>query len=295
MEDLEALRGRIDSARGLLSVVKNMKAFSALNLRRYEQAMEALAEYYRTVTLGLGVVLKHHWRELAESGRETGSGQVLVVFGSDQGFAGQFNEAISSHALETSDLPGSPSARRELWAVGAKVGGRLSEVATGVGKVFPTPSNIDGITDRVGEMLLAIEERRAKGEIDAVALFYNRPHGGASFRPHADTLLPLNQRWAKSLAEKPWPSRVLPTHTMDWAPLFASLVRGYLFVSLYRAYAASLASENASRLASMQKAEKNIEERLAELRTEFNRMRQDAITGELFDIIAGYEVLTKQV
>jgi len=80
---------------------------------------------------------------------------------------------------------------------------------------------------------------------------------------------------------------------MDWDRLFSSLIHEYLFVSLYRAFAESLESENASRLASMQGAEKNIEEMLSGLKTHFQQQRQMSITGELLDIVAGFEALNK--
>ena len=75
--------------------------------------------------------------------------------------------------------------------------------------------------------------------------------------------------------------------------LASALFRQYFFVSLYRACAESLASENASRLASMQIAEKNIAERLGELQAEFNHQRQSGITEELLDIVSGFEALTQ--
>jgi F-type H+-transporting ATPase subunit gamma len=80
---------------------------------------------------------------------------------------------------------------------------------------------------------------------------------------------------------------------MDWDRLFSALMRQYLFVSLSRACAESLASENASRLAAMQGAEKNIDERLTELQALFRQQRQMAITAELLDIVAGVEALTR--
>ena len=73
-----------------------------------------------------------------------------------------------------------------------------------------------------------------------------------------------------------------------------ALLREYLFVSLYRAFAESLASENASRLASMQAAEKNIEERLQELHGQFHRQRQMTITEEILDIVAGFEAMKEK-
>ena len=97
--------------------------------------------------------------------------------------------------------------------------------------------------------------------------------------------------WINSLRAKPWPSKVIPTFSMDQARLFRLLIREYLFVSLYRAFAESLASENASRLVSMQVAEKNIEERLNALTAESRQVRQSSIASELLDIIASFEAL----
>jgi F-type H+-transporting ATPase subunit gamma len=73
----------------------------------------------------------------------------------------------------------------------------------------------------------------------------------------------------------------------------AILVREYLFISLYHAFAESLASENASRLSSMQAAQKNIAERLSDLNAEYRRQRQSSITAELLDIVSGFEALTE--
>jgi F-type H+-transporting ATPase subunit gamma len=70
-----------------------------------------------------------------------------------------------------------------------------------------------------------------------------------------------------------------------------ALVREYLFVSLFRACAESLASENASRLAAMQRAEKNIDELQENLNRTFHRLRQSGIDEELFDVVSGFEAL----
>ena len=78
---------------------------------------------------------------------------------------------------------------------------------------------------------------------------------------------------------------------MDWDRLFSALIGHYLFVSLFRAFAESLASENASRLASMQAAEKSIRDQLSELTMKYHQQRQMSITEELLDIVSGFEAL----
>ena len=80
---------------------------------------------------------------------------------------------------------------------------------------------------------------------------------------------------------------------MEPERLFSALFQQHFFVGLYRACAESLASENASRLAAMQVAEKNIEERLFDLKATFQQQRQDTITAELLDIVSGFEALAQ--
>ena len=71
-----------------------------------------------------------------------------------------------------------------------------------------------------------------------------------------------------------------------------ALIREYLFISLFRACAESLTSENASRLAAMQRAEENIGDSLEHLNATFHRVRQSGIDEELFDVVSGFEALT---
>jgi F-type H+-transporting ATPase subunit gamma len=73
-----------------------------------------------------------------------------------------------------------------------------------------------------------------------------------------------------------------------------ALIHEYLFISLFRACAASLASENASRLAAMERADKNINEMLENLHGTFHRLRQSGIDEELFDVISGFEALKSE-
>ena len=57
------------------------------------------------------------------------------------------------------------------------------------------------------------------------------------------------------------------------------------------ACAESLASENASRLAAMERAKKNIDDMLEDLNCTFHRLRQETIYEELFDVVSGFEAL----
>ncbi|MGA9534819.1 MAG: F0F1 ATP synthase subunit gamma [Desulfobacterales bacterium] len=125
-------------------------------------------------------------------------------------------------------------------------------------------------------------------------LFYNRPTSGPVYAPVSQRLLPLDESWRRRLAELPWPTGNLCEVMGGGTAALRALIREYLFVSLFRACAESLASENASRLAAMQRADKNIDELLEELNRTFHRLRQSSIDEELFDVISGFEALTAE-
>ena len=108
-------------------------------------------------------------------------------------------------------------------------------------------------------------------------------------------MLPLDAAWQKGLAEVPWPTKVLPEVLCSAPVTLRALIREYLFISLFRACAESLASENASRLAAMERADKNIDELLETLHGTFHRIRQARIDEELFDVIAGFERFQKEI
>ena len=107
-------------------------------------------------------------------------------------------------------------------------------------------------------------------------------------------LSPIDTSWLQNLQKQERNFETLPMFTMDRKQLFSELICEYCFISLYRVYAVSFASENASRLSAMHSAETHIEECLLALKARYHCQRQDAITSELFDIVGGFEALTER-
>lgn len=294
MQTLESMRRQMESAEDLHAVVRVMKALAAVNIRQYEKAVESLAEYSHSVEMGLTIVLRQRPEEFARAESEFGERWGIIVFGSDQGMCGSFNEQVSSFALEHMNaLPGKPRAGTVL-AVGTRIVGRLEDAGFAIHERFPVPSSLAGITPVVHDLLLKVETLRFQGGIDRFLLIHQRPAAGSTSRPSKRHLLPVDPHWLRGLGRRRWPSRSLPTFTMDWRKMFSALIREHLFVALYRAIAESLACENASRLASMQAAEKNITDHLARLTARYHQVRQQSITEELLDIVAGFETLTSE-
>jgi F-type H+-transporting ATPase subunit gamma len=289
-----SLRRKIDGAGDLQSVVRTMKALAASNIGQYVNSVRALADYYRTVELGLRACFRVSEPAAPMLDREAPSASDAIgaiVFGSDQGLVGQFNEVVADYAIKTlTALPGKP----QVWAVGERVHARLADAGLPVLRLFAVPSSVKGITPLVGQIQLESEAHRAKGGYARVYVFHNRPRPDTPYEPVSQRLLPLDAQWQQGLARVPWPTVNLPEILCGRTETLRALIGEYLFISLFRACAESLASENASRLAAMERAEKNIDELLENLYGTFHRLRQRGIDEELFDVISGYEALPQE-
>jgi F-type H+-transporting ATPase subunit gamma len=292
MQTLDTLKRRINSAEDLQSIVRTMKALAAVNIRQYEKAVESLVEYNRTTELGLHVVLTERGQELLEEEIHPGGRVGAIIFGSDQGMCGQFNDVIADHALTRLGEMGDAIDRSLRLSIGIRVEPRLQDAGYPSDEHISLPGSVAGIAPMVQSVLLAIDGWRLDRNVNKVYLFYNQPTSGATYRPTTVRLLPIDVERLRSMETKTWPSRILPIFTMDRKTLLSALIRQHLFVLLFRAFAESLASENAARLAAMQSAESNIDDRLVELNQEYHGQRQNSITSELLDIVSGFEVLT---
>jgi F-type H+-transporting ATPase subunit gamma len=285
----ESLRRQIGSAEDLQAVVRTMKALAASSIGQYERAVRALANYHRTVELGLRACLRE---DIPAAGQQhlPGHTEILraIVFGSDQGLVGQFNDAVADYAINTL---AAPHAESRIWAVGERVHTRLAESGLPPVGLFAVPNAVQGITALVEQLQIQTEAHPTKDPQGPLWVFHNRPLSGALYEPVGQRLLPLDAHWWRPLAAIRWPTANLPEVIGNGFETLSALIREYLFISLFRACAESLASENASRLAAMERADKNINDLLEQLNGKFHQLRQSGIDEELFDVISGFEAL----
>jgi F-type H+-transporting ATPase subunit gamma len=287
-DTLASLRRKLTAAEQLGAVVRAMKAVAASSIGQYEKAVDALGQYQRSVELGLGLCLRGEQGVAAAPAPARDPSVGVLVFGSDQGLVGRFNEVVGSFALEAlRKVPGP----KTVWVVGERVCSCLEEAGLAITKRFAVPGSVTAITALVTEIQIEIERYTARERYSEVRVFHNSPQAAAHYGVASQRLLPLDAAWRRRLTKIPWPNAQLAEVLGGGAGSLTALVHEQLFISLYRACAESLASENASRLDAMQRAEKNIESVSDDLRRSLNRLRQSSIDEELFDVVAGFNAL----
>ena len=204
---LQSLNRKIAGAGDLQGVVRSMKALAASSIGQYEKAVASLEDYYLTVELGLAACLRQGEPILAETNRRHDLTIGVVVFGSDQGLVGRFNDVVAEFALaKLASLPG----KKKVWPVGDRVRELMTDTGLAEGEVISVPTSIDAITSFVGQLLITIETARERGDVEEIHLFYNHPKSGALYEPVAKRLLPLDQMWRRKMAGMPWPTKTLP-------------------------------------------------------------------------------------
>ena len=158
----ESLRRKISSAGDLQSVVRTMKALAASSIGQYEKSVRALADYYRTVELGLGACFRESAPATAtvDGQAPADAGAIgAIVFGSDQGLVGQFNDVVADYRdQDLAALPG----KAQVWAVGERVHARLADAGLPMVGLFAVPNSVQAITPLVGQIQIESEAHRAE-------------------------------------------------------------------------------------------------------------------------------------
>ncbi|MBF0498561.1 MAG: F0F1 ATP synthase subunit gamma [Candidatus Riflebacteria bacterium] len=293
IQTIDGIQRQIKSVNSLKSIVRTMKTLAAVSIGPYERAVQSLTDYFRSIEMGWIALLKNYDPGLLNLlSEETPGGTGVVVFGSDQGMVGAFNDNLVNYVVRhISEYP----EKRIIWPIGERVHLLLSDLGFPLEDAINTPDSVDAIPNLMSQLLCEIEEKRETGKISSVVLFYNRTDLKYGFESVREKLIPLEKKWIASLTNEAWPTKMIPQFIGGERPMISALIREYLFVEIFKACAKSAASEHATRLAAMQRAEKKIDDLSEELRAAFNQKRQSTIMEELFDLISGFEVLSGKV
>lgn len=292
MQTLESLNKQIIGAGKLKSIVRTMKAMAGSNIGEYQEAVASLENYYKMVGLGLSAYFNTAKKTSARKDeplqdiKETHV--CAIIFGSDQGFVGQFNDSLIDYVLESLDTF---HGKKEIWTVGERIPLFLTDTGLDVTQRFVLPNSVTAITNLVENILIKVQESLDDSRISEFHVFHNHLNLSFEYTAKNQRLLPLDHSWKKEFITLEWPTKKIPEIIGDHKMTLEMLIKEYLFVTLYKACSESLASENYSRLRAMQRAEKNIEELLNTISHTYHRLRQISIDEELFDVVSGFEAL----
>lgn len=285
-QNLEQLTRQAQVLSSIRGIVRTMKTLAAINAPPYEQAAVSIEAFHDAVRAGLQAYAWCAPTQQQNRGINAQSRHILVAFGSDHGFCGNYNELVANQIQDYRTQRDADNL--SILCIGAKLQNALYEHRIPILERLTPPASVDGLGRLASEIVTRIQALTAQTgfETATVDLIYTHRIEHAGREPITQALLPLNP----SLLQAPqrWPSRSLPKLGLTPPKLLSALLRNHLFASIFQAAAQAMVTENAARLAIMQQAEQSVDERLEAVQREISNQRQDAITQELMDILIGH-------
>lgn len=285
-QTLEHLSRKNNTLTSIRGIVHTMKTLAAINAAPYEQAAQSIEAYHQTILQGLAAFVYRTGGVSLLTEATQPHRRLVVVFGSDHGLCGSYNELLADKVSQYSTSQ--PIAQQHILCIGSRLANALLEHELPADVVLMPPASADGVGRLAGDIVTRIE-RLGRGQplahLAVTLIFTQRAEHGYQ-ETVTRNLLPLDK--ALLQPQQRWHSRSLPDYTMNAEALLASLIRNHVFASVFRASAEAMVTENATRLALMQQAEQSVDEQLEAVQQELSSVRQDEITNELMDIVIGH-------
>ena len=201
MRSLELINRALHTAEDLKSIVRTMKVLAAVSIRQYERAVESLADYTRTVNLGIEILARHHHQTFVKP-PSTGVEIGVIVFGSDHGLCGSFNKALSNFVLDKLNIMDVPVDKCRILSIGARLSMTLEARNIDMDECFFIPGSVAEITPSVRQILIKLDGWRTQG-VERVLLFYNIRTSSDRSDPTLLNLLPIDMERFKNLKTQP--------------------------------------------------------------------------------------------
>jgi F-type H+-transporting ATPase subunit gamma len=270
------LENRRKSNRSILGVVKAMKALSAANVRKGGSVLEHTRRYREFVDQAASVAASLPGVSILPQGEKT----LIVAFGSQYGLCGALNERVLEEVAEA--VRGSADIAGIIYA-GRRIADRAPALSMPMEDI-DAPGSVDGLDETVSELLTMIFNRYKDKVFGELLFIY------PSFA--ADTLTVIRHPVLPPPFKPQEMERALPPVLyIPPASVMEGVLEEYIYVQLYATALETVIAENESRMRSMDYAEKNIKKRIEELSTSYNYALQEEVTGEILEIIGGYEAL----
>ena len=291
MPSLKEVRNRIVSVNSTQQITKAMKMVSAAKLRRATEAITQMRPYSKKLTEMIATVSSNTDGSLENPYtvvREIKNVLVIAVT-SDRGLCGAFNANVGKVVISLIDekyASQQVAGNVEVMAIGKKGSEYLARRGYNVTNKFAgiyARLSFTAVREAAEEAMKGFEE----GKYDVVEVVYNQFKNVATQILTTEQILPMVE--TKSDAIKT--SNVDYIFEPSEEEIITELMPKALKLQIYKAVLESNASEHGARMTAMDKATDNAGELIKELKLQYNRSRQAAITKEILEIVGGAEAL----
>lgn len=290
MATLRELKGRISSVGSTEKITGAMKMISSAKLHKAQTTLQRLVPFREQIQTILLHLLSADAEVSSDLTREREVKHITaIVFGSDDGLCGAFNVQAFKHLLQwitqCRTTYGS-DVSITLRPVGRKLISMTAKLADEHIKIEPATIDTRSDIGAIREFTASLVKQFTDGITDRVAAIYTHFHSPSRQLPTTKTLLPVSVEAIVGEATGLSANRPY-LFEPDANAIFNTILPQFVLSTVQEISGQNNASEQAARVIAMQSANDNAKELLDELRLEYNKLRQEGITTELLDIVAG--------
>lgn len=291
--NLKEVRERIKSVISTQQITKAMKMVSAAKFRKAQQAIVQVRPYADRLNIMLQNITANSdgSENLAYNYKREANNVLLVIVTSTRGLCGAFNTNVVKSAIATIEekyLTAYKEGRLTILCIGKKG-------YDGLKRRYPKANyNIDNIDliqhlsfEDVAKVSEVVMEQFVTKQYDEVVVAYSRFKNAAMQFAEVEQFLPIEKLEVSQTKKK----RADYIFEPDQKTLLETLIPNILQLQFFKYLLDTHASEHGARMTSMDKATENAEELLKVLKINYNKARQESITNELLEIVAGAAAL----
>lgn len=284
MANLRAIRLRIRGVKNIAKITRAMEMIAASKMRRAQERGLAGRPYREKITEVIAALSAVSGGEAAHPLLEKRPVKKIMVVhvtpdrGLSGGLVGNINRATLSFVQDNKNTPMS------FIVIGKKGLDFMRRAQRDIAAEFMGMGDKPTLQETLPISRIVIDDFKA-GLVDEVYVAYSQFVSTMVQKPVLEKLLPVE------------PAEIEPQHNVEYlyepdaATVLGSLLPSYVEMKIYQLLLESIASEQSARMVAMRNATQNANELTDELTLEYNKARQESITGDLLDIVGGVAAL----
>lgn len=277
-ESRQALRSRIKSVQSTRKITKAMEMIANAKLFRQRNKMEENRQYSQQLQDTVNkIVVENPYVESPYIKHSDNQTTLTIVFCSDMGLCGGYNANLQKFIKE--------NLKKEdpMYVIGTSQYSSLHE--QGFNILNHEPISSDKTTfSQLKEIVNDGIRKYENDEIGTLQLLYTRFVNTMTFKPDLDVLIPFTIDTEETKADEVYKETIFEPSPEE---ILNSLIPMMITNVTYSDWMESTTSEQGSRRVAMKTASDNADELISDLQLSYNKARQQAITQEITEIVAG--------
>ncbi|RPJ17270.1 MAG: ATP synthase F1 subunit gamma [Chloroflexi bacterium] len=297
MASAREMRLRIKSVKNISQVTRALEAVSAAKVRKAIQALAATRSYATKAWQ----VMKHITNQPGSlnlhpllTARTNPKNALVIVMTADRGLAGAYNTNVIRFVLQRFDKYPLPVKYITVGRKGRDLLLRMRKPVLADFSNLPSTPKFSTISP-IGRLVV---DDFIKGEVDEVFLVYTDFVSMARQVTNVKKLLPLEMGGGEGLVADFGEHHTGLAAAYEFEPdqkdILNEMIPRFTALQIYQAVLESQASEQAARMVAMRSATDNAKELVSALQLAYNKVRQQAITNDILDIVGGAEALSAE-